>query len=209
MGGRGGEESRRRGGRHLPSLFMPLPAQSRLEDKGSRARATPTPGGPSVAPSPANKMCSGPMTLTAVSGVITDGASGAYQNNMECTWLIRSPNRTRPVTLNFQSFNLETNYDFLYIYDGDSASAIQIERLSGSSLPSVLRASSGAMFIRFTTDSSVTKNGFSATYTSGTRFCRLRHLFSTRLCRDICTPHRTTQWSRNHRHHRAAATQVS
>ena len=62
-------------------------------------------------------------TFTAASGTITDN-SGAldYQNNMTCEKLIQ---RLSPgyITLTFTSFDTESGYDYVRIYDGPTTSA--------------------------------------------------------------------------------------
>ena len=65
----------------------------------------------------------------------------------------------------FQSFETENNYDFLYVYDGTSTSAPQIgNQHSGNDSPGTVTATNaaGAITFRFTSDSSVTREGWAA-----------------------------------------------
>jgi hypothetical protein len=109
-------------------------------------------------------VCSGLQTLTGSSGEVTDGSEGEYSGDLDCSWLINTGSAT---TLTFTSFDMEQGYDFVKVYDGDSASAPLLANLHGSQLPSPVTASSGKMFIRFETDGSVHGNGFHARYATG------------------------------------------
>lgn len=71
------------------------------------------------------------------------------------------------ITLNFRVFNLESDYDNVILYDGIDTSAPLIASLSGSPISSSAYTSTQRyMFLRFTSDSSVTYVGFYATYNS-------------------------------------------
>ncbi len=108
-------------------------------------------------------VCSGAQTINNCSGVITDGSSGDYANNKNCTWLI-APTGASSVTLTFTLFNTEADWDFVDVYNGSNASAPLLGSYSGTSLPPTLTATSGQMFVRFTSDVSVVDDGFSANY---------------------------------------------
>ena len=110
--------------------------------------------------------CSGTLTLTAGSGTITDGP-GSYSNNQNCSWLIQ-PTSGGVITLDFTSFDLESNYDYLTIYEGTNSYGSYLRRYTGSSLPSSLTSSSSSLFVRFTTDGSATRSGFELNYSSCT-----------------------------------------
>ena len=72
------------------------------------------------------------------------------------------------MTLTFSEFGTEYNYDFVKVYDGQSPNAQQmLGALIGLSVPTSLTASSGSMYVEFTSDSSVENIGFSATYSRG------------------------------------------
>jgi hypothetical protein len=111
----------------------------------------------------------GNTTLTAASGTVTDGSgSNDYQDNLSCSWLVQPPGATS-VTLTFTQFATEAGYDFVRVYNGSNASAPLLGTFSGTSLPPVLTANSGRMFITFSTDISVTAAGWSANYASVTQ----------------------------------------
>ncbi|WP_028471375.1 DUF6701 domain-containing protein [Neptunomonas japonica] len=118
----------------------------------------------------AENMCSS-VSTSAASGSLFDsgGSSGQYSSREDCTFLIQ-PSGASSVTLTFSGFALESGYDYVYLYDGTSASSPQIARLSGSAA-GTYTANSGAMLVRFTSDSSVTDSGFSATWSAATSSC--------------------------------------
>jgi MSHA biogenesis protein MshQ len=70
------------------------------------------------------------------------------------------------ITLSFTAFNYENGYDNLYVYDGTSASGTLLDTLTGTSIPSDLTATSGAMYITHDTDYSITRSGFGATWSN-------------------------------------------
>jgi cathepsin B len=92
---------------------------------------------------------------------VTDGPSN-YAINKECSWAISSSGGA--VKLTFSAFDLETNYDFVKVYDGTSKSSPLLGSLTGQNVPAPITSPSGKMFIEFTTDFSVNAAGFVATY---------------------------------------------
>ena len=97
----------------------------------------------------------------------TDGNLGCngYANNVAVSWSITVASGSL-VGLEFLTFQTESNYDFVKVYDGSGTSSPLLASLSGSSLPSPLRATSNRMYVRFTSDASVTFDGFTANYNS-------------------------------------------
>ncbi|HOY32603.1 MAG TPA: C10 family peptidase [Bacteroidales bacterium] len=115
--------------------------------------------------------CSGTTTLNAASGTVNDGSgSKNYSNNSDCYWQLSPPNAAS-VKLTFTSFNTESANDKLYVYNGTSTNDPLLGTFSGTALPSAVTASSGKMLLRFVTNASVTKSGWSAKYTSTVAFC--------------------------------------
>nr|XP_054772461.1 tolloid-like protein 2 [Lytechinus pictus] len=95
-----------------------------------------------------------------------------YDNNVNILWKVIAPNGFR-IRLQFSDFNLEERWwnsgwwyaDSLTVYLGltDSFSdATRIATLSGSSLPDDISSTGSYMWLRFTSDGSVTRQGFSA-----------------------------------------------
>lgn len=110
--------------------------------------------------------CQGTVQLTAPSGTFSDGSGTSdYTNRATCRWLIQPAGATW-IRLSFTSFNTESGYDFVRVYDGATMSAPLLGSFSGSSLPSQVTSSGGSMLVVFTSDSSVTRAGWEASYTS-------------------------------------------
>ncbi|MFH0894767.1 MAG: N-acetylmuramoyl-L-alanine amidase [Bacteroidota bacterium] len=105
-------------------------------------------------------------TLNAASGNFYDtgGAGANYANDERKLWLIQPAGATS-VTLNFSSFAVEANYDFMYIYDGTSVFSPKIGRFNTLS-PGTVTSSGGAMLVEFRSDCSTTGAGWAATWTS-------------------------------------------
>lgn len=112
--------------------------------------------------------CTGPApincdeTLTGESGTITSpNYPQNYPNNVKHTWCIQ-PASGSPATLHFDAFDTEANYDFVRIRD---ANGTELSNTSGSTAPA--DASSTLIAVTFTSDTSVTKTGFSASWSTG------------------------------------------
>lgn len=114
-------------------------------------------------------MCSAPAVVTDTSGTLYDsgGPTGQYVNNENCTLLIQ-PTCATSITLTFQSFQSESNFDYLYIYDGTAVTAPLLVTANGQSLPSpsVVTATSGSMLIVWRSDVSIVYDGFQVSWTS-------------------------------------------
>lgn len=96
--------------------------------------------------------------------------STGYGNSVDRTITLTPSDNTRKLQLNFSQLDLETTYDYLYIYDGPNTSAPLLATLNGTTLPSAITAenASGQLTIRWTTDISNvgTWGGFLTTITS-------------------------------------------
>ncbi|XP_019622070.1 PREDICTED: tolloid-like protein 2 [Branchiostoma belcheri] len=109
--------------------------------------------------------CGGNLTAPTGGPVTSPNYPSNYGNNENCEWLITVPVGSI-ISLTFDSFNTEENYDFLDIYDGASDSAAVIQRLTGQQSVSRILSTSNSMFLRFTSDGFVTHQGFQFSYTS-------------------------------------------
>jgi Zn-dependent metalloprotease len=111
-------------------------------------------------------MCTTTST-TSTSGILYDsgGPSGNYQNSENCSFLI-DPGCASSITLSFVSFNVESGWDYFRVYNGTNSSGTLLLSATGTTLPGSVTATSGKMYITFTTDGSVTYSGFQATWTS-------------------------------------------
>lgn len=80
------------------------------------------------------------------------------------------------MTVHFNDFDLENNYDWVYVYDGRSDSAPLLGQFTGTSVPHDLTSSNSDadMYVKFTSDGSVSGDGFHfvMSCTSSTNNCR-------------------------------------
>ncbi len=93
------------------------------------------------------------------------GQNGGYGNNLTYTMTFNPSSEGAKISVNFSEFNTESNYDFLYVYDGTSTSATLIGQYSGTTSPGAFTAtnSAGALTFKFTSDSYVNASGWVAT----------------------------------------------
>jgi len=100
--------------------------------------------------------------ITEANGEISDGSGPAnYQNLTTCLWMIQ-PTSGDEINLEFSSFNTEEDHDFVTIYDGSD----KVGEFSGNELPPNITAVNGMMTIVFSTNSSITEDGWEASYTT-------------------------------------------
>ncbi|MFH0866223.1 MAG: M4 family metallopeptidase [Bacteroidota bacterium] len=99
---------------------------------------------------------------TACAGQLFDsGGSGNYQDNTNSSITI-SPFGAMNVTLQFVSFSMEQNYDYLTIYDGPSVASPLIGSYDGTSLPNggTITSTTGSITLVQTSDEAVNESGF-------------------------------------------------
>ncbi|XP_070326462.1 scavenger receptor cysteine-rich domain-containing protein DMBT1 isoform X18 [Odocoileus virginianus] len=116
-------------------------------------------------PATANYSCGG--FLTQFSGNFSSPFYPRnYPNNAKCVWDIEVQNNYR-VTVVFRDVQLEggCNYDYIEVYDGPHHSSPLLSRVCDGARGS-FTSSSNFMSIRFVSDFSITKRGFSAEYYS-------------------------------------------
>ena len=105
--------------------------------------------------------------VSPCSGIIHDfgGPTKNYYDNENYMWTI-APAGASSISVNFSSFDVELNWDYLYIYDGPTTASPQIagSPFTGTTIPTPFASSTGALTFRFTSDVSTTKPGFNATY---------------------------------------------
>ena len=83
-----------------------------------------------------------------------------YGDDERKLWVIRGPEGSR-IQIDFKSFRLETDYDFLWIYDGEDEYAPKIGRWNTKSPGSVV-ASGNVMCIEFRSDCATNAAGWEA-----------------------------------------------
>ncbi len=91
------------------------------------------------------------------------GPFANYYDDEDYTFTISPPNAQR-VKLSFQSFDVELNYDTLFVYDGPSTSSTLLGNYTGNTLPPNLTANSGQMTLRFYSDGATTRPGWQAVW---------------------------------------------
>lgn len=101
------------------------------------------------------------------SGTIHDfgGPLKNYYNDEDYTWTINPPGATA-LDIDFSLFDIENNYDYLYIYDGPDNNAPQIagSPFTGTVSPGQFTTSTGAVTFRFYSDGATVRPGFIADY---------------------------------------------
>ena len=98
---------------------------------------------------------------------VLDGESGRldhqnYGNDERKIWVIRGPEEST-IQLDFSSFSLEKDYDFLWIYDGDNVFAPKIGRWNTQS-PNTVASSGNVMCIEFRSDCATSDAGWEASW---------------------------------------------
>ncbi len=104
---------------------------------------------------------------TAASGTYYDtgGATGNYSDD-ERTFFLIQPTGATNVTVTFSEFDLENNWDFMFIYDGATPSSPLIGKYTGTTNPGTLSATGGSILIEFRSDCATTNPGWKMTWNS-------------------------------------------
>jgi len=112
-----------------------------------------------------NSQYNSTVTLDGCAGTLYDhgGPNGDYLDTAKDT-IHLIPIGATSVSLTFVSFDLESTYDYVYVYDGPTASSPLLGAYTGTTLPPVLTGTTGALTIVMETDNSVTRAGFEATW---------------------------------------------
>ncbi|HLN53100.1 MAG TPA: C10 family peptidase [Lentimicrobium sp.] len=116
--------------------------------------------------------CSGVTTLNRHNGTIEDGSGPVnnYTSGLSCGWLISPDDSITGLTLSFQKFNLASG-DVLNVFDGENSSCPLIGSFTGSTIPSVINATNGKLYLEFLTEGNQ-GSGFRAVYNSSlASFC--------------------------------------
>jgi len=104
---------------------------------------------------------------TACSGTLYDfgGPNQNYADLSEGVLTLISPNN-KPITLTFTELGYEKDYDYLYIYDGNSESAPLIWTLNDTLVPPPITSSGGSITLKHFSDTYVVSKGFALTWSS-------------------------------------------
>lgn len=105
--------------------------------------------------------------MSAASGTIYDsgGASGNYGNDERQLWLIQ-PTGASNVTVTFNSFNVEANWDYLFIYDGATTSSPLIGTYTGTTNPGTITSTGNSLLIEFRSDCATNNPGWEMVWNS-------------------------------------------
>ncbi len=118
------------------------------------------PGNPCIVTLPT----SGSNTVTSCTGILYDagGPNGNYPD-MSDVYTTISPVGATSVTLNFNSFHYESNFDYIYVYDGPSITSTLIGQYSGTALPNggTISSTGSSITVRQTSDQNLNYSGFS------------------------------------------------
>ncbi|KAM3183271.1 hypothetical protein ACTXT7_010677 [Hymenolepis weldensis] len=108
-----------------------------------------------------------------------------YKPNKECIWKIVVP-AGFSVALTFQSFDIEKHdncvYDYLEIRDGLSESSPVLKKLCGPTLPTPIKSTNNMMYIKFVSDSSVEKQGFTMKFQKEFDECKTNKHGCSHIC---------------------------
>ncbi|XP_030767675.1 tolloid-like protein 2 [Sitophilus oryzae] len=110
-------------------------------------------------------MCGGEFFIDTEGHLESPNYPEEYQPNKECIWRITVPENYQ-VALKFQSFDVENHdncvYDYVEIRDGITFDSPIIKVYCGHKVPGDIISTSNKMLVKFVSDSSVQKGGFSA-----------------------------------------------
>lgn len=106
-------------------------------------------------------------TITSTTGNFYDsgGSAGNYQDDERLLWLL-APTNASSITINFTGFSLENNYDYLFIYDGNSINAPLIGTYTSTNSPGTITSSGSSLFFEFRSDCGTVASGWAANWTS-------------------------------------------
>lgn len=112
--------------------------------------------------------------VTTCSAAFTDSGTryGNYADNLTQTMTFKPGTVGSSIKVDFEAFDVEADYDYLYVYNGPAVSAgTLIGTFTGNTLPSSLTSTAvgGELTFRFTSDGGVTEAGWVAAITCVTK----------------------------------------
>ncbi|WP_411026436.1 CUB domain-containing protein, partial [Salmonella sp. s54395] len=123
-------------------------------------------GGGSIPPPPPTSTPCGAQITVDGTLLTSPNYPSQYDNNEQCQYNVDAPTPDLAVGVVFNTFDVEDSatcaYDRLTIYDGQTALDPLITYLCGSTLPSPVYSSGQSMYLEFTSDGIIKKNGFEA-----------------------------------------------
>ncbi|CAH0558866.1 unnamed protein product [Brassicogethes aeneus] len=111
-------------------------------------------------------VCGGDLFIDSQGNLESPNYPEDYPANKTCIWRIKVP-ETYQVAIKIKTFDIENHdvcmYDRLTIRDGYTENDPLIKTLCGSRTPTDIISTSNTLYVRFETDESIQKGGFSAT----------------------------------------------
>ncbi len=104
-------------------------------------------------------------TYTTATGAFYDsgGSAANYTNDERKFWLFTKAGTTN-ITLSFTSFNLESGYDNLFIYNGGSINSPLVGQYSGTVNPGPVTSVNDSVLVEFRSDCATTATGWAANF---------------------------------------------
>ncbi|XP_017850119.1 dorsal-ventral patterning protein tolloid [Drosophila busckii] len=129
--------------------------------------------------------CGGDIRLSNDHSIDSPNYPLEYMPNKECVWRVIAP-EYHQVAIRFTFFELERHdaciYDFVELHDGSDEESKLIGRFCGDKLPPNIRSRGNHMYIKFVSDGSVQKLGFSASLMIDVDECK----FIQHGCQHVC-----------------------
>ena len=106
-------------------------------------------------------------SYTTATGILYDtgGATEDYSSDEREIYLIE-PLGATSISLAFSLFDLEQDWDFMYIYDGNTTNAPLIGTFTGNSNPTTISSTTGSLLIEFRSDCATTAQGWQLSWSS-------------------------------------------
>jgi PKD repeat protein/N-acetyl-anhydromuramyl-L-alanine amidase AmpD len=106
-------------------------------------------------------------TQSTASGTLYDsgGATGNYTDDERELWLIQPTGATN-VTITFNSFDLEANWDYMFIYDGTTTDDPLLGTYTGTTNPGTITSTGDALLIEFRSDCATNNPGWEIVWNS-------------------------------------------
>ncbi|MEO5571776.1 MAG: PKD domain-containing protein [Bacteroidia bacterium] len=108
-------------------------------------------------------------TVSTCGGILYDSGTDTsdYSSNETYVLTFCSDVPGKCVSLNFTGFDLENNFDFLYVYNGPTATSPLLGTFTGNNSPGIITATSGCLTVKFVSDYTVNNAGWRAIINCG------------------------------------------
>jgi N-acetyl-anhydromuramyl-L-alanine amidase AmpD len=125
-----------------------------------------------------------PQFFTSLTGTIYDsgGSTGNYSNDERKIYTIQTPSNAHGLKITCSEFSVENNWDYLYIYDGNSVFSPLIGIYTGTNSPGTIYPSSDTCTIEFRSDCATTQTGYSFSWAAE------NNISSANISANISTP---------------------